>query len=389
MYGSTRQVLLGAQTLDSFVNLAYNNSINKIELQEKTKVLEYQKESYLAPEPLIFESGLRKIKANDVINNGNEYSFMVATAFKNPAIKKSHIQEYISQTKLLELESNISRKLLAISIKNLYILATLDKKIAQIYQLKAETASKALEAAKAKKSMGRISAMEVSRFEIDYTVAQQEAAKAEHAYEEKQNTLRNLSLTNEDIVLDDLFFDYIHESSIEDALNDSVFFQLFDVKKDALSKQIQTLQHSRVETLNVGIGMTQEVTQHSVDLKLSLPLVWGDKNEKRIAALMTQQSSINQQKELYRKRVSHYIGQSLTHLNEIHNMVQEAQKIETKNQILFEMTQKGYDGGVVSLFEYLDTKNRFYGASIETIKTQQMYEEELSKLEEETGRIWK
>ena len=139
-------LLINAQTLDSFVNLAYNNSMNKIELQEKSKTLEYQKEAYLSAEPLLFESAIRSIRANDAINNGNEYSVMVATSFKNPIVKKSRVQEYSSETKILDFESNVSRKLLLISIKNIYLQALLDKEIAQIYKLKIDAAKKALEA---------------------------------------------------------------------------------------------------------------------------------------------------------------------------------------------------------------------------------------------------
>ncbi len=382
-------LLLRAQTLDSFVDNAYNNSVSKIELQEKTKTLEYQKEAYLSVEPLLFESGIRNIKANDAINNGNEYSVMLATSIKNPIIKKSRIQEYASETKILDFESNISRKLLLISIKNIYLQALLDKEITQIYMLKNDAAKKALEAAKAKKSMGRISQMELSRFEVDYKVALQESSKAAHAYEEKQNLLRNLTLSDEDIVLDDLFFYYIRENNIENALNDSVFFQLYDAKNESLLKQMQTLHNSKIETINFGVGMTQEVTQKSIDFKLSFPLSWGEKNEKQIAALMTQQSSLHQQKELSRKKISHYIKQALSHLSEIENMIHDSQEIEKRNKSLFEMSAKGYENGAVALFEYLETRSRFYGASIETMKTKQMYVEELSKLEEETGRIWK
>lgn len=382
-------LIMNAQTLDSFVNLAYSNSVNKIELQEKSKTLEYQKEAYLSSEPLFLESGIRNIRANDAINNGNEYSVMVSTSLKNPIVKRSRAQEYTSETKILNLESNISKNLLAISIKNIYLQASLDNEIAQIYKLKKDSAQKALEAAKAKKMMGRISAMELSRFEIDYAVAQQEASIAEHAYEEKQNALRNLALTNEDVVLDDVSFYFIHENNFEAGINDSIFPQLYDAKKESLSKQMQTLRNSKIENINVGVGMTQEVTQKSVDFKLSLPLSWGDRNEKKIAALMSQQSSINQQKELFKKRTLHYVEQALAHLKEIQHMVLESQAIEKKNQALYEMSRKGYEGGIVNLFEYLETRNRYYGASIETVKMKQMYVEELAKLEEETGRIWK
>jgi outer membrane protein TolC len=382
-------VLLSAHTLESIVDLAYSNSINKIEQQEKIKKLEYQKEVYLSNEPLFLESNIRNIRANDVINNGNEYSAMVGTSFKNPMVKKSQIQEYTAEAKILNIESDISKKLLEISIKNIYLQATLDNEIAQIYKFKIDTAKKALEAAKAKKGMGRISSMELSRFEIDYTVAQQEASIAKHAYEEKQNTLRNLLLINEDIILDDVTFCFIHDSSFEDGLNSSIFSELYNAKKESLAKQMQILRDSKVEYINVGVGMTQEVTQKSIDFKLSLPLAWGDKNEKKIAALMTQQSSINQQKELFRKRVLHYVDQALSHLKEIQYMVSESQEIEKKNKALYEMSCKGYEGGIVSLFEYLETRNRYYSASIETVKMKQMYVEELAKLEEETGRIWK
>ena len=40
-------LLINAQTLDSFVNLAYNNSMNKIELQEKSSIRDKHNKIYM------------------------------------------------------------------------------------------------------------------------------------------------------------------------------------------------------------------------------------------------------------------------------------------------------------------------------------------------------
>ena len=45
------------------------------------------------------------------------------------------------------------------------------------------------------------------------------------------------------------------------------------------------------------------------------------------------------------------------------------------------MTTKGYEGGAVSLFEYIAAKNAYFDATIKTISYKKEYIEEIAKLE--------
>jgi outer membrane protein TolC len=48
---------------------------------------------------------------------------------------------------------------------------------------------------------------------------------------------------------------------------------------------------------------------------------------------------------------------------------------------VFEMTAKGYEGGIVSVFEYLNAKNGYFDALAKTVSYKKEYTEEIAKLE--------
>lgn len=51
------------------------------------------------------------------------------------------------------------------------------------------------------------------------------------------------------------------------------------------------------------------------------------------------------------------------------------------------MTKKGFDGGALSLFEFLASKNRYFEALSKTISYKKEYVLEIARLEESVARI--
>ncbi|MDP3465838.1 MAG: TolC family protein, partial [Sulfuricurvum sp.] len=78
----------------------------------------------------------------------------------------------------------------------------------------------------------------------------------------------------------------------------------------------------------------------------------------------------------------------LEHLETREKRFNEAILAQKHQKALMEMAQKGYDGGVVSQFEYLATKSSYYDARLRAVELKREYIQEMSAMEEKLGRIW-
>jgi len=157
---------------------------------------------------------------------------------------------------------------------------------------------------------------------------------------------------------------------------------------ETIDAQIETLRRSTVESVSVGIGATREPTQNSIDFRLSIPLALSGKNENKIAALMSQRSALIHKREIMMQKLSLSVHALMEHLKERELSLSEAANVERRYEKLFEIAQKGFEGGVVTQFEYLATKNAFYEARLRSTELKRNYIEEMGEIEERIGGIW-
>ena len=377
-----------AMTFEELSERAYEYSLQKSENDAKRQSLLYEKEAAAAYEPAVVEGTTRRIRADEPVNDGTEYGLMVGFTAKNPWMNEARNMAYDAAVKTVSGSAALDRSMLKVELKRDYLLNVLAKETAEIYRNKMETAANASAGAAKKESAGRLSKMERVRYETEANLAQKEYAASQVAYQRLQGRLRDRTLVNGEIVVDDLGFRYLKTGNTDDYLLRSPLMALYDARAEELSRQIETLRHSAIETVTVGIGTTQEVTQNSVDLKVSVPILFSNRNEKKIAALMTQRSAIVHQKALVKEKLEATVRHSFDRLGSIETMIGNAEKSERDYEQLYRMAEKGFEGGIVGLFEYLDTKNRFYQAKIDTIALKQEYVEEAAQMEEKLGGTW-
>ncbi len=379
---------LGAMTFDELSRIAYERSLEQSAAQGQQEALQHEKSAYGAFEPLYLEGATRRIRADDPSGNGNEYSMMVGMTAKNPWVKEAKNAEFDAAIRRAQGDSELRKTLIQSRLKHEYLLAELAREEAEIYRRKQESAEQGYAIARKKHEAGRISQMELVRFETELGVARKEASEALIAYRTHQDTLREMTHIDTEIRVDDLSFRFVDAGTWEETIKRSAVLEQFSLAEKELSSQIETLRRSMVETVGFGVGMTREPTQHSVDMRVSIPLSFGAKNERRIAALMAMRSAAAAQKELTARKLSIAAEQSFRKLGELQRLIGEALAMQKRHESLYVMAARGFEGGVVGQFEYLETKNRFYAAQAETLRLKRDYLDEIAKTEEKVGRIW-
>lgn len=379
---------LGAMTFNELSRIAYERSLEQSAAQGQQEALQHEKSAYGAFEPLYLEGATRRIRADDPSGNGNEYSMMVGMTAKNPWVKEAKNAEFDAAIRRAQGDSELRKTLIQSRLKHEYLLAELAREEAEIYRRKQESAEQGYAIARKKHEAGRISQMELVRFETELGVARKEASEALIAYRTHQDTLREMTHIDTEIRVDDLSFRFVDAGTWEETIKRSAVLEQFSLAEKELSSQIETLRRSMVETVGFGVGMTREPTQHSVNVRVSIPLSFGAKNERRIAALMAMRSAAAAQKELTARKLSIAAEQSFRKLGELQRLIGEALAMQKRHEALHVMAAKGFEGGVVGQFEYLETKNRFYAAQAETLRLKRDYLDEIAKTEEKVGRIW-
>lgn len=349
----------------------------------------YEKAAALAQEPMSIETSGRAIRGDDPKDSGAEYGMMVDWTIKMPQLYHAQEREYDlgSESRLKEIRFEQSR--IKVQLKRELLLADLEKENIKIAAEKVKSAKEAHAIGVKKQNAGRMSQMEVLRLETEYDYALQEQTKMMMEYDHIQHRLQEMTMLNEEVRADDLSFAYLRgEDQIESKVNNAAPVLALGAEIETIDAQIETLRRSTVESVSVGIGATREPTQNSIDFRLSIPLALSGKNENKIAALMSQRSALIHKREIMMQKLSLSVHALMEHLKERELSLSEAANVERRYEKLFEIAQKGFEGGVVTQFEYLATKNAFYEARLRSTELKRNYIEEMGEIEERIGGIW-
>jgi outer membrane protein TolC len=234
-----------------------------------------------------------------------------------------------------------------------------------------------------------MSQMELSRLMSEWYNATSELAMGEMELEHAHHGLQEATMLQEEIVVDDLHFTFISDdNSTDDRINNAGILQALSSTINALDTQIKSAHYQGHESITMGAGATHEPTQNSIDFRISVPLAWGEKNDQKIAALMSEKSAMLHRRDVTSQKLRMNIHTLLEHLETREKRFNEAIVAQKHQKILMEMAQKGYEGGVVSQYEYLATKNSYYDGRLHTIELKREYIQEMSAMEEKLGRIW-
>lgn len=368
---------------------AYGVSGELIHIGGKVEAVEYERASVVAGEPLSLEGSTRRIRADDPKGDGIEYGMMVGFTVKNPKVLSAQHHQYDVRSKVFQYELKRQQGLIQVALKKDWLLSSLSLERVKILAEKKAFAENAYLLSSKKHQAGRMSQMELLRQETELHNATQDHALAAMEAEHAQLRLKEMTMIKEDVVIDDLPFTFIYDDNqTEVRIEEASSVALLRGREEELNAEMELLRRSRVERVTVGVGMTQEPTQNSVDMRVIIPLVWSDKNEKKIAALMSERSAVIRQREATAEKLRLSVHGALEHLEEREKRIKELMAAEKSYENLFRMAHKGFEGGVVSQFEYLATKNAYYDARLRSVVLLSDYVEEMSAMEEKLGRIW-
>jgi outer membrane protein TolC len=337
---------------------------------------------------LSIETSARKIRADNTNDSGKEYGIMVDYAFKLPSFKSAKANEFDVQKKETEHEIAARKALIQVALKRGWLLYQLEHQRSLILSEKRDFSYKAYQIGEKRFKAGRLSQMELLRLENEYQSTLQELAAVSMEAEHAQHYLKGAVMSDQEVLVDDLNVAFISSVAFEERLKNAPLLKSLDLRIDAYNAQIATLRHSLIESVSLGVGMTQEPTQNSLDVRLSIPLSISSKNENKIAALMSERSALVNLREVSRQKLELSVKGLFEHLREREESINKLTENEKKYETLFTMAQKGYDGGVIGQFEYLASKNAYYEARLRTLQMKQNYIEEMSVIEEKIGEIW-
>lgn len=375
-------------TLDELAERAYEQSLQKIETDGKRQSLRYEREAFFALDPITMEGSVRKINADERSGDGNEYGFMVGFTVWNPKLREAQNAQFDALTQTLLQSEALKKGMLRVELKREYLLESIAKEALNLAADKRRLAEEAYVIAVKKFQAGRISQMERVRFETERDVAAKEVREWELVVQKHQDALREQAMTEEEIVIDDLSFGFVNDADTQTMIAEAPVLKTFSALSEELERSIETVRRSTAESANIGVGMTQEPTQNSVDLRLTIPLSLGSKNEKKMAALMAQKSALIHQKNASEEKLRMMTEHTFLRLNRIRHSIEESSSAEQRYEALYKMAKKGFEGGVIGLFEYLETKNRFYSAKLQTLQLKRDYVEAVAGMEEKMGRTW-
>lgn len=375
-------------TFQEFSERVYENAVEKMENDLQMKTVSYSKNIALSTEPVNLGFSSRRIRADDSANNGYEYSVMSEWTFKLPHLKEAQSNEWELIRKNFAERGNILRRIIDVDVKHEWLRYDAAMQRASIYDEKVRISEKGYESGKKQHSAGRMSRMELMRLESEFLRAKEEFQKAQMEAEHVQHVLREKGMSHEAVQIDNVRFEYIHDyDKLFSFLDASPSIEFMRMKIEELDAQIKSARQSRIESITLGVGMTQEPTQNSLDVSVNIPISWQDRHENTIALLMSQRSSMEHQKKNTLDKLRLGVEAMSEHLKEREEMIRQSDAVHQHYQTLFLMAQKAFEGGVMSQFEYLAAKSEYFNARLRSIDLREEYIDEMYEIENRLGGI--
>lgn len=381
--------LLGwSVTLQSLSDRVYENAIEKLENDAAIQSAHYSKNIALSSDPVNIGLSSRKIRGDDSADDGYEYGLMSEWTFKMPQLQNAQSAEWDIVRKNLADQGNILRRIINVDLKHEWLKYETALARVAILSEKAKVSENAYATGKKQHIAGRMSKMELLRLENESSKASEDLNKAQMEAEHVQHVLREKNMSHDPVQIDDVKFGFIRDyGALNTVIDQSPVLENIKMKIAEIDAQIYTARQSRFESFSVGIGVTQEPTQKSMDFSINIPIALQNRYENTIAALMSQRSALEHQKNNVHTKIRLGVEALSEHLKEREEMIRKSDETHKQYEILFNMAQKGFEGGVITQFEYLATKTEYYDARLRSVDLREEYIDEMYELESRLGGI--
>lgn len=382
-------LLLQAITFHELCERSYHASGELIQTQGQLDALPHLKASALAHNPLALELASSAIHGDDSVDSGGQYSAMVNWSPKKFGYQESTALIYEHQNRSLVMETELQRQQIQIILKREWYISLLEEERVRVLNDYVEASARAYASGQKKVEAGRMSQMELQRLAVELQSAKQALNVGKMEVDHIQESLKEMSMMNEPVVVEDMPFRFIaiEESALDEKVNHASVLQKLDAQIASLDATAKNAHYDGNDAYSIGVGATHEPTQQSIDVRFSVPLTFGDKNEQKIAALMRERSSLVHQRSITAQKLQMSVRALLEHLRFKEQRYSDALSAEKNGEKLLDLSRKGYEGGVMSQFEYLATQKSYYDAVLQSLELKRDYIHELANLEEKLGGI--
>lgn len=372
---------------DDFLDKIYQNSQNLIMLQATSKSLFMEGKAANEWDNPYVEISPNFVRSKNSNKFETQAQVMLILTPQMPwvsgIIKESYDTKIIKNEKIISLQKNI----IAIGAKKAYLEYLILKEQNEIYKNKEELSKNALDIAQKRFDVDRISKVEYLRFKSDYSNALSLLKSSSLAVIDKLRNLHLLLGDSEFSNIIDLDFYYLSDFNLEENISNSIYNEI--LKYDALDYQnsAKVVSRSRMNGLQIGAGYT--FGQNSIDLKFAIPLPFTSKASYQQSALLELQSASLRQNEIQKQKIFQSATSYKLNLSKQKEIIELSKENAKDSFALFEIMQKGFQSGVINVFEYLNTKNNYLDNEIKVTEEKLNYINLLSLLEESIGRTIK
>lgn len=382
----TPALLMHAITFNELCERAYRASDELIQAQGNVDASIHFKSSALSSNPLTLDVASAAVRGVDPENSGWQYGGMVNYSFKKPGAYDNTALYYENEKQLYTLEMHETRQKLQISLKHDWFINLIEQERVIILQEAVNATQKSYDIGRQKVDAGRMSRMELQRLAVEKENALQALYVGKMEEDHIQETLKETTMTTNTVVVDDKPFAFVTTTAItQEQVKNSIHLQKIESRIASLDIQAKGSQYDNNDAYTIGLGATHEPTQDSLDVALTIPLIFGEKNEKKAAALMTQKRSLVHASDMTAKKLQMHLNVLLEHLHFKEKRYNDALNAQETKKNLLIMSQKGYEAGVVSQFEHISTQKEYFESQLLCLELKRDYVNELSQLEEKLG----
>lgn len=366
-----------------FINKVYENSKELIRQNAITKSL--QNESYAAN---AWESPYVEISPsfgkNATTNKFEAQAQILLTItpkmpWVSSVIEDVYTTKINKNEKILQLQKNI----IAIGAKRNYLTYLIYKEQEQIYKDKESLAKNALEIAQKRFDANRISKAELLRFNNDYSNALSTLKSHQILIKDTLDKLKILVGDDKFHGINDIKLVYIGNIDISNNIDNSIYNEILELDALDYEQSAKVVSRGIMDSMQIGAGYT--TGQNSIDVKLIIPLPFTSKSNYQQQALMELKSASIRENQITKKQIKQSVESYKEQLIQQEEVIRLQSQNEENSKHLFDIMQKGFDAGVISVFEYLDIKNNYLNSRINTTQEKINYINTLSLLEENLG----
>lgn len=390
-------------SLSTFVKAVERNSIELIGKKAEYESLLENQRSLIAWDYPYVETDVSMVKNNQG-NMAPQTTAILMLIPKLPWVSTMLYQSLHIKTIQYKKSYELSKNLVFIAAKRLYLNYVITKEKYDIYTQRENNYLSQLKIAKDKVDAGSMSKKDYINFRNSYLESKLAKTNVESMLINLEKTLDTLLAivepnpdnANFSVFLDDahsvkvsgLGFEYvkIEDSGLKQILDHSLYVDIIDLSAKDYQTNAKLANRDRFNTLEVGAGVENANSSTNVSLKFQIPLPLTPKNTHLKRKYMALESGALAQSEVIKRNIRIQTNSYMSQLKNKEKYIEiQKENIQNKKHLM-EMGKIAYESQKIGLFEYLIYQNSYMDALIALAEAKLDYVNTTALLEETLGK---